>query len=196
MVADASFMTSENKPGRETIILDIAAIRRRIRDVPGFPKPGVVFRDITPLLADAESFRWVIDRLAERIGKHHADAIVAIEARGFIFGSALAATLRLPLHLVRKPGKLPHRTISIQYQLEYGSDALEVHKDAFIPGKRYAIVDDLMATGGTAAAAVALIESCRAEVACCAFLIELAFLNGRSRLTRCPVESLLVYETE
>ncbi|MGH8282369.1 MAG: adenine phosphoribosyltransferase [Gammaproteobacteria bacterium] len=186
-------MVCEKKAGRETRTLDIAAVRRKIRDVPDFPKPGVVFKDITPLLADAECFRWVVKKLAEKLVKHRPDTIVAIEARGLIFGSALALTLGLPLQLVRKPGKLPHRTINIRYQLEYGSDTLEAHEDAFIAGGRYAIVDDLMATGGTAAAAATLVESRQAEVACCAFLIELAFLNGRNKLTRYPVESLLVY---
>ncbi|MGH8321642.1 MAG: adenine phosphoribosyltransferase [Gammaproteobacteria bacterium] len=189
-------MAYKKQSDRKTRTLDIEAIRRHIRAIPDFPKPGVVFRDITPLLADAEGFRWATEQLATRINYHQPDAIVAIEARGFIFGSALALTLGLPLQLVRKPGKLPHRTIGMRYQLEYGDDTLEAHEDAFMAGGRYAIVDDLMATGGTAAAVAALVESRRAEVACCAFLIELSFLNGRKKLARYPVESLLVYEAE
>ena len=176
--------------------MNLDKLRQRIRDVPDFPRPGVIFRDITPLLAHAESFRWTVEQLAERIRRHRADGLVAVESRGFIFGTALALALGLPLQLVRKPGKLPYRKVSIAYELEYGRDTLEAHEDAFAAGNRYAIVDDLVATGGTAAAAAALVESRGAQVACCAFVIELAFLNGRQKLARYPVESLLVYDSE
>jgi adenine phosphoribosyltransferase len=164
-----------------------------IRDVPDFPKPGILFRDITPLLADPRAFRAVIDQLAARVSKHGADGIVAIESRGFLFGAVLAAVLDLPLQLVRKPGKLPFKTVSMAYQLEYGSDQVEMHVDAIEAGKAYAVVDDLIATGGTAAAAADLVELRRGKVACCAFVIELEFLCGRERLGQRPVETLLTY---
>jgi adenine phosphoribosyltransferase len=176
--------------------VNLEKLRQHIRDVPDFPKPGVVFKDITPLLADAESFHWTVSQLAERIRRHHSNALVAVEARGFIFGAALALTLGLPLQLVRKPGKLPYRKLSMAYELEYGRGTLEVHEDAFTAGTRYAIVDDLVATGGSAAATAALVEARGAEVACCAFVIELAFLHGRQKLSRYPIESLLVYDRE
>lgn len=176
--------------------MNLDKLRQRIRDVPDFPKPGVIYKDITPLLADAESFRWTVTQLSERIRRHRADALVAVESRGFIFGAALAFTLGLPLQLARKPGKLPYRKLSKDFELEYGHSTLEVHEDAFKSGERYAIVDDLVATGGTAAATAALVESRGAQVACCAFVIELAFLNGRQKLARYPVESLLVYDSE
>lgn len=176
--------------------MNLEQLRQRIRDVPDFPKPGVVFKDITPLLADAESFHWCVTQLAERIRRHRATALVAVESRGFIFGGALALMLKLPLQLVRKPGKLPYRKLSKDYELEYGRGTLEVHADAFQAGARYAIVDDLVATGGTAAATAALLEERGAQLACCAFVIELAFLHGRQKLSQYPLESLLVYDSE
>ena len=176
--------------------MNLDKLRQCIRDVPDFPKPGVIFKDITPLLAHAESFRWTVEQLSERIRSHRANALAAIESRGFIFGAALALTLGLPLQLVRKPGKLPYRKLSKDYELEYGRGTLEVHEDAFKARERYAIVDDLVATGGTAAATATLVESRGAEVACCAFVIELAFLKGRQKLARYPMESLLVYDAE
>lgn len=176
--------------------MNIDAIRRCIRDVPDFPKPGVVFKDITPLLAHSDSFRWTIEQLAARVAAHRPDAIVAIESRGFIFGAVLAAALHLPLQLVRKPGKLPYQKIGVSYELEYGADTVEAHVDAFTAGSRYAVIDDLIATGGTAAATVDLIQSRQADIACCAFVIELAFLPGRARLAPHPVESLLRYDAE
>lgn len=176
--------------------MNLDSLRRRIRDVPDFPKPGVTFRDITPLLADAASFRWAMQQLAERITRYQPSGIVAVESRGFLVGAGLADRLGLPLQLVRKPGKLPYRKISVAYELEYGHGTLEAHEDAFTPGERYAVVDDLVATGGTAAAAIALLKTRGAQVACCAFIIELAFLNGRQKLAPHPVESLLVYDRE
>jgi adenine phosphoribosyltransferase len=164
-----------------------------VRDVPDFPKPGILFRDITPLLADAAAFGEAIRELAARIRPHRAEGLVAIESRGFIFGAALARELNLPLLLVRKPGKLPRRTVSLDYQLEYGSDRIEMHAEDLAPGRRYAVVDDVIATGGTAAAAADLVERQGGVVACCAFLIELDFLQGRARMGRRPVESLLHY---
>ncbi|HET7675617.1 MAG TPA: adenine phosphoribosyltransferase [Gammaproteobacteria bacterium] len=176
--------------------MNIATVKSHIRDVPDFPKPGIVFRDITPLLAHAGSFRWTIERLREQVSAHRPDGIVAIESRGFIFGAALAAALELPLQLVRKPGKLPYRKIGVTYELEYGADAIEAHEDAFLAGSRYAIVDDLIATGGTAAATASLIRSRQGDIACCAFVIELDFLHGRDKLAGYPVESLLHYDSE
>lgn len=174
-------------------LLSIAELRAAIRDVPDFPKPGILFKDITPLLAEPRAFRSIIERLAERVEAHGAEGLVAIESRGFLFGSALAVRLGLPLQLVRKPGKLPYETVSVSYQLEYGSDRVEIHVDAIEPGRSYAVVDDLVATGGTAAAAADLIEMQRGRVACYAFVIELGFLRGRDRLGARPVESLIEF---
>ena len=164
-----------------------------VRDVPDFPKPGILFRDITPLLADAGAFHQAIEQFAARIRPHRPQGLVAIESRGFIFGAALAHKMELPLLLVRKPGKLPRRTVSVAYQLEYGTDRVEVHADDVVAGRSYAVIDDVIATGGTAVAAAELVEKQGARVACCAFLIELDFLKGRERLAGRPVESLLHY---
>jgi adenine phosphoribosyltransferase len=164
-----------------------------VRDVPDFPKPGILFRDITPLLADAGAFHQAIEQFAGLIRPHRPQGLVAIESRGFIFGAALAQKLELPLLLVRKPGKLPRRTVSVAYQLEYGTDRVEMHADDVVAGRAYAVIDDVIATGGTAVAAAELVEKQGARVACCAFLIELDFLKGRERLAGRPVESLLHY---
>jgi len=163
-----------------------------IRDVPDFPKPGILFKDITPLLESPDGFRTCIAALGERVRAHGVTALVAIESRGFIFGAPLATHLGLPLIVVRKPGKLPRRTESVSYQLEYGEDRLEVHADAIVAGSRYAIIDDVLATGGTAEAVATLIARLGGIVACAAFPIELAFLSGRARLSA-PVESLVVF---
>lgn len=168
-------------------------IKGLIRDVPDFPKPGIVFKDITPLLADPEGFKATIEHLAERVIDLGAHAILGIESRGFIFGAALATRLSLPLQLVRKRGKLPREAISIRYELEYGFDHLEVHTDAIEPQGRYLIVDDLIATGGTAAATARLVEQQQGEVACCLFVVELSFLDGRKALDGFSVESLIRY---
>lgn len=163
-----------------------------IRDIPDFPKPGIVFKDITPLLADGEAFSAVIDAMAACVGED-VDAIVGIESRGFIFGAALAQRLGLGLVTVRKPGKLPADVHAVEYELEYGVDRLEIHRDALVPGRRVVVVDDLLATGGTAAATVKLIEMLGAEVAACLFVIELDFLAGRKALAATRVTSLLHY---
>jgi adenine phosphoribosyltransferase len=168
-------------------------IRSLIIDVPDFPKPGIVFKDITPLLANPEGFRGTIDLLAERVAGLDAAAILAIESRGFIFGAALAHKMGLPIHLVRKRGKLPRASISVAYELEYGVDHLEMHGDAIVPGKRYLIVDDVIATGGTAEAVARLVREQGAEVAACAFVIELEFLDGRRKLEPHTVVSLIRY---
>ncbi|HVU00508.1 MAG TPA: adenine phosphoribosyltransferase [Polyangiaceae bacterium] len=164
-----------------------------VRDVPDFPRRGILFRDITPLLADPRGFHITLDALAERFIGAHADAIVAVESRGFIFGGALAARLNASFVPVRKPGKLPARTDRVSYALEYGEGELEMHQDALRTGDRVIVVDDLLATGGTAEAAGRLVEGQGGNVIAYAFVIELDFLGGRSRLAPTQVVSLLRY---
>ena len=168
-------------------------IRSLIRDVPDFPSPGIVFKDITPLLASPEGLQSTIDLMAETITANEPQALVGIESRGFIFAAALATKMGLPMHLVRKPGKLPHDKVGLDYELEYGSDRLEMHRDAVQPGTRYAIVDDVLATGGTASAAARLVEQQGGVIACCVFLMELEFLKGRSQLGSWSSTSLINY---
>lgn len=172
--------------------MDIGAL---IRDVPDFPKPGILFKDITPLLANGEGLRCVVDRLAERY-RGKVDVVVGVESRGFILGAPVAYALGVGLCIVRKPGKLPHDTHTVSYELEYGRDTLEIHQDALPPGARAVVLDDLLATGGTAKAAVSLVEACGGRVVECGFLIELAFLGGRAALAPVPVHSLLRYDVE
>ncbi len=179
------------KLAKSTAVL--ARLRKAVRDVPNFPKPGIVFKDITTVLADPKLFDEAVDLMAARLRRHRPDEICAIEARGFLFGAPLARQMGLPLQLVRKPGKLPYKTAGYDYDLEYGTDRLEVHVDAIAQGQRLAIVDDLLATGGTAAATAKLIEQQGGEVACCCFFIELGFLKGRDKLTRWPVEYIINY---
>lgn len=166
-------------------------LKQLIRDIPDFPKKGIVFKDITTLLSDAKSFHRMVDLLAHRYIGEKIDQIVGIEARGFILGAALAYKLGTGITLVRKPGKLPYQTCSITYELEYGSDSLEIHEDAFRKGDRVIIADDLLATGGTMAAVVDLVEKVGAEIHECAFMAELEFLDGRSKLPEGKVYSLL-----
>jgi adenine phosphoribosyltransferase len=173
--------------------MDATALTAFIRDVPDFPQPGIVFKDITPLLANADAFAGCIDRLADGIRFHGVSGIVAIESRGFILGGALAHHLQLPLLIVRKPGKLPAKTRSIAYALEYGSGILEIHEDAVVAGHRYVIVDDVLATGGTARAAGDLIELLGGAVAGYSFLIELAALGGRARLGSSAIDIVMQY---
>ena len=168
-------------------------LRSRIRDIPDFPKPGIVFKDITPLLADAAAFRSSVDHFVERY-RGKADIVLGIESRGFIIGSAVAYGLGTGVALVRKPGKLPAQKYAARYELEYGSDTLEIHHDAIGKGHRVLIIDDLLATGGTASAAVELVRRCGGRVVACAFVIELAFLNGRRRLSDLEVFSLITYD--
>jgi adenine phosphoribosyltransferase len=168
-------------------------IKSLVIDVPDFPKPGIVFKDITPVLADPDAFAAVIDALAARCEGLAADAVLAIESRGFIFGAPLAERLRLPLSLVRKRGKLPRASFSVRYELEYGFDHLEIHADSIRPGGRYLIVDDVIATGGTAAAVAGLVAEQGASVAACLFVIELTFLAGRAKLPGQNVVSLISY---
>lgn len=168
-------------------------LRDVIRAVPDFPKPGILFRDMTPLFADPIAFSTSIDLFVEKLADVPADAIVAIESRGFIFGAALAARMRLPFVPVRKPGKLPAKTVRAEYALEYGTDALEMHEDAFNPGARVIIVDDLLATGGTADAAARLVRMQGGVVQAFAFAVVLTFLNGTDRLKPTSVITLLDY---
>jgi adenine phosphoribosyltransferase len=168
-------------------------IKSLIVDVPDFPKPGIVFKDITPVLAAPAAFAAAIELLAEHGAALRCDAVLAIESRGFILGAPLAQRLGLPLHLVRKRGKLPRAALSVRYELEYGFDHLEVHADSIRKGGRYLIVDDVIATGGTAAAVATLVAQQGATVAACLFLIELTFLAGRSKLGAVPVVSLIDY---
>jgi len=173
--------------------MTLQEIQALIRDVPDFPKPGILFKDITPLLAHPKAFKATISHLADQLDGKPLDGILGIESRGFIFGAALAQQLGVPLQLVRKQGKLPRAAISIRYELEYGYDHLEMHADAIAPGGRYAIVDDLIATGGTAAATARLVAQQQGTVASCLFVIELGFLDGRKALEGFPVSSLLRY---
>ena len=168
-------------------------LKARIRDIRDFPKPGIVFKDITPLLADGEAFKSLVDRFVERY-RGRVDTILGIESRGFLIGAAVAYGLGIGLAVARKPGKLPWQTYAARYDLEYGSDALEMHHDAVGKGHRVLIVDDLLATGGTASAAVALVGQCGGTVVGCAFVIELAFLRGREKLAGCDVFSLIRYD--
>ena len=168
-------------------------LKAKIRDVPDFPKPGVVFKDIMPLLADSEALREVIDRIAEWAAPLEPDIVLGAEARGYITGGALACRLGCGFVPARKPGKLPWRTVAVKYALEYGFDQLEVHADAMRPGQRVLVHDDVLATGGTAKATVELVEQLGAEVVGLPFIIELAFLNGRDRLQGHDVFSLITY---
>jgi adenine phosphoribosyltransferase len=165
----------------------------KIRDIPDFPKRGIVFKDIMPLLADPEALHETVERLAEFAEPRKPDLILGAEARGFILGAALAYRLNCGFVAARKPGKLPWRTVSVKYALEYGFDALELHADAIKPGTRVIVHDDLLATGGTARAKVDLVEQMGGEVVGLAFVIELEFLKGRERLEGYHVFSLIQY---
>jgi adenine phosphoribosyltransferase len=175
---------------------DSDLLRARIRDIPDYPKPGIVFKDITPLLLDPEALRTATTALTDWARPREVDFVVAAEARGFILGGALARALDVGFVPARKPGKLPHDTVSAEYILEYGVDALEMHADALAHGARVLVHDDLLATGGTARALVDLVESRGAVVVGCAFIVELSFLAGRERLQGFDVETLVDYGTE
>jgi adenine phosphoribosyltransferase len=169
-------------------------LRAHVRDIPDFPKPGIVFKDITPLLLDADALRSAIDELAGYAAPLKIELVVAAEARGFILGAALARAIGAGFVPARKPGKLPYETVSAEYALEYGIDALEVHADALAGGARVLVHDDLLATGGTAGAVCDLVTGLGAEIVCCAFLVELSFLGGRARLAPNEVFALIDYQ--
>ena len=167
--------------------------KKLIREVPDFPKPGILFYDITPLLKDSDCFRSIITDLTQKYGNRQIHKIVGIESRGFIFGSPLALHLNAGFVPVRKPGKLPADVYEVKYNLEYGSNSLAVHRDAVLEGERVLIVDDLLATGGTAAATVHLMRQLGAEIVGVVFLVELSELEGRKKLDGCEVHSLIAY---
>jgi adenine phosphoribosyltransferase len=167
--------------------------KKLIRDVPDFPKKGIIFKDITPLLNHPLAFADVIEQLAVRYKDYKLNSIVAMESRGFIFGGALASRLKVGFVPIRKPGKLPWKTMKESYQLEYGQDALEIHEDSFTKGARVLVLDDVLATGGTAAAAVRLVERAGGKVVEVCFLIHLTFLNGQEKLKSTPIYSIIQF---
>ncbi len=169
-------------------------IRSLIREIPDYPQPGVSFKDITTVLKDPQALQFVVHEMANRFRDKGIDTVIGVESRGFIFGAPLAYELGLGFVLVRKPGKLPAEKLHMEYDLEYGKDALEIHTDAIQPGQRVLLVDDLLATGGTISAAAKLVEQLGGEVAGFTFLIELAFLHGRSKLGNKEVASLVIYD--
>jgi adenine phosphoribosyltransferase len=171
------------------------ALKERIRHVPDFPKPGILFYDVTTLIKDREGFRMAVDAMTDSHRDQRIDVVVGIESRGFIFGAAIADRLSCGFAPVRKLGKLPSRTRRASYSLEYGTDSLEIHEDAVTTGQRVLIVDDLLATGGTAAATVALVRDLGAEIVGVQFLIELAFLSGRAKLAGERVGAVLSYDS-
>ncbi len=165
-----------------------------IRDVPDFPKPGITFKDITPLLANPRALGKAIDAMAESVSDLKIDVIAAAEARGFLFAVPLALKMDIGMVPIRKPGKLPYKKHTYSYDLEYGSDTLEMHVDGVSPGQNVLVVDDLLATGGTVEACCKMIEACDANVAACLFLIELGFLDGKQKLLKYPTISVLNYD--
>ena len=169
----------------------MSTLEQLLRDVPDFPKPGIVFKDITPLLADADALKEAVRLLADPYRDMHVDIVVGVESRGFIFGPAVAVELGAGFVPIRKPGKLPAETISASYELEYGTDTLEIHADAVQPGQKVVLVDDLIATGGTIAAVRELIEALGGEIVGASFLVELCFLNGREKLPGIDIRSLI-----
>lgn len=172
---------------------DASDLRRFIRDVPDFPKPGILFRDVTPLLADPHAFRRAVEAVAAPFRDARVERVIGIESRGFLLGAPVALALGAGLVIVRKPGKLPWKTVRASYALEYGEDSVEMHVDAIQKGQRVLVVDDLVATGGTAAAAVQLAREAGAEVVGASFLIELSVLQGRKRLDGIPIHAVVEY---
>jgi adenine phosphoribosyltransferase len=170
-------------------------LRSKIRVVPDFPKPGVSFKDITTLLKDGAALRYVVDRMADHFKDSKVDVILGVESRGFLFGAPLAYKMGTGFVLVRKPGKLPSGIVRASYELEYGSDSLEIHRDAIEPGQRVLLVDDLLATGGTMAAAADLVKQLQGEIAGFAFAVELTYLNGRDKLGDEEILSLVCYDS-
>ena len=168
-------------------------LKTKIRDIPDFPKPGILFKDITPLLKDPKSLHFAVEQLAAPYLKTDITAVAGMEARGFIFGSLVASYLGVGFIPLRKPGKLPYNVASVDYSLEYGTATLEAHIDAIDTGDRILLIDDLLATGGTAKASCQLVEELGGEVIACAFVIELAMLSGREQLSAYPIHSLITY---
>ena len=168
-------------------------LKRFVRDVPDFPKPGILFKDITPLLRNAAAFRQAIDEIAAQWDGQKIDVVVGVEARGFIFAAALAYKLGAGLAIIRKPKKLPYKTYALTYDLEYGTDSLEIHQDAVEPGQNVLIVDDVLATGGTVQAVAKLLAQCQAHICGIAFLIELAFLHGQEKTKPYPITTLMTF---
>ncbi len=173
--------------------MPISKIKACIRDIPDFPKKGIIFKDITPVLQDSTLFKSSIEILTEKCIVWNPDYICGIESRGFIFGAAIANKLGIGFVPVRKPGKLPYDTYEKEYDLEYGSNKLEIHKDSFHEKAKVVIIDDLLATGGTAKASLELVELCNAVVTGILFLVELSFLEGRKKITQYPIESIIKY---
>ena len=173
--------------------IDLNRLEKAIRDVPDFPKPGIIFKDITPVLADAELFSMSVQAMASTTNGAEIDKVVGIDARGFIFGAAIANLLGIGFVPVRKAGKLPWMTESESYSLEHGESVIEIHKDAISPGEKIIIVDDLLATGGTAEATLKLVKKLGADIHSACFFIELEFLNGKEKLRGTEIKSLLVY---
>ena len=171
----------------------IESVKATIRDVPDFPKPGIVFKDITPVLARPDLMRGITGHFASRFGVSNVDVVIGMESRGFIFGTPLALALDAAFVPARKPGKLPWKSIGFEYDLEYGTNRLEVHTDAIKPGQRVLVVDDLLATGGTANATARLVEQLGGEIVGFAFVVELGFLDGRAQLGGKPVDSIVLY---
>lgn len=171
----------------------VARVRAAVRDVPDFPKPGILFKDITPVLRDAVLFNDVVDHLTDRLADQRIEVVAGIESRGFIFAAPLANSLGAGFVPIRKPGKLPAERVRVDYQLEYGTDAVEAHADAIAPGERVLIVDDVLATGGTAHAAARLVRELKGDLVGFCILIELGFLNGRARLEGAPLHTLVQY---
>jgi adenine phosphoribosyltransferase len=169
-------------------------VKALIRDIPDFPKPGIIFKDITPVLGDGSAFKIITDALKDRYKDKKIDVVLGIEARGFIFGASLAYALGAGLGILRKPGKLPHKTFKETYELEYGSDTIEIHQDAILDGQKILLIDDVLATGGTASAAIRLVKNnFKAEIVEAVFLIELGFLKGRKKLIGVEAYSLIKY---
>lgn len=186
-------MTVKTLSDRWRAVSDAADLQRLIRNIPDYPKPGILFRDITPLLADPSGLAMAVELMAQPFRGEHIDLVVGAESRGFIFGTAVAKVLSVGFVPVRKPGKLPGPRLRREYKLEYGTDALEMHADVLRRGQRVLIVDDLLATGGTLGACVGLVQEAGALVEAVTVLIELSELNGRARLGGCPVYSVITY---
>ena len=184
---------SEGSPVKKEEKSMEAMLRENIRDIPDFPKPGIIFKDITPLLQNHEAFAATISNLVERYKGKKIDVVVGIESRGFLFGAPLAHQIGTSFVPLRKKGKLPYKTVDMTYDLEYGTATIEIHTDAISEGQRVLVLDDLLATGGTAGAACELVRKLGGELVECAFVVELGFLNGREKIKGVPIHSMITY---